>query len=249
MLRRKIESLINKHFTTDTNKVLVIDGARQVGKSYIVRFVCGTLFRNYIEINLLEDSVGVQLFAHTRTVEDFYLQVSMIAGDKMGTKEDTVIFLDEIQTYPHLLTLLKFLQQDGRFTYIASGSLLGITLAQTVSIPIGSIEVKRMYPLDFEEFIWANNFGSEAINNLRNKFLSGESLPENIHNKVMDIFKKYLIAGGLPDAVNTYLETKNVVRVREIQTEIQNAYVLSNEREVYVKNKITYLPVYYVMFI
>jgi predicted AAA+ superfamily ATPase len=118
------------------------------------------------------------------------------------------------------------LQQDGRFTYVASGSLLGVTLAKTASIPIGSIEAKRMYPLDFEEFLWANSFGEEAIRNLRNKFVSRESLPENIHNKVMDLFKKYLISGGLPDAVNIYIETKNVVRVRALQSEIQNYYAI-----------------------
>jgi predicted AAA+ superfamily ATPase len=226
MLERKIQTFIKEHFKSKSNKVLIIDGARQIGKSYIIRFVCGDLFKNYIEINLLEDSLSEKLFENTKSVEDFYLQISMLAGHKMGTKEDTVIFLDEIQAYPHLLTLLKFLQQDGRFTYIASGSLLGVTLAQTTSIPIGSIEVKRMYSLDFEEFLWANNVGKEAIEGLRQKFLSRESLPENIHNKMMDLFKKYLIAGGLPDAVNTYLETKNVMRVRDLQTEIQHYYAI-----------------------
>ena len=226
MLERKIQTFINEHFKSNSNKVLVIDGARQIGKSYIIRFVCGELFKNYIEINLLEDSLGEKLFEHTKSVEDFYLQISMLAGNKMGTKEDTVIFLDEIQVYPHLLTLLKFLQQDGRFTYIASGSLLGVTLIQTTSIPIGSIEVKRMYALDFEEFLWANNIGKEAIKGLRQKFLSREGLTDNIHNKMMDLFKKYLIAGGLPDVVNTYLETKNVMRVRHLQTEIQHYYAL-----------------------
>ncbi|MDR0724725.1 MAG: AAA family ATPase, partial [Prevotellaceae bacterium] len=226
MLKRKIQATIKEHFKSNANKILVIDGARQIGKSYIIRFVCSNLFKNYIEINLLEDFVGDKLFEHTKSVEDFYLQISMLAGNKMGIKEDTIIFLDEIQAYPHLLTLLKFLQQERRFTYIASGSLLGITLAQTTSIPIGSIEVIRMYTLDFEEFLWANNFGEEAIDNLRQNFLSRESLPENIHNKVMDLFKKYLIAGGLPDAVNTYLETKNVVKVRTVQSEIQNYYAI-----------------------
>jgi len=226
MLERKIQTFIKEHFKSKSNKVLVIDGARQIGKSYIIRFVCGELFKNYIELNLLEDSLGEKLFEHTKSVEDFYLQISMLAGNKMGTKEDTVIFLDEIQAYPHLLTLLKFLQQDGRFTYIASGSLLGVTLTQTTSIPIGSIEVKRMYSLDFEEFLWANKVGKEAIEGLRQKFLSRQSLPDNIHNKMMDLFKKYLIAGGLPDVVNTYLETKNVMRVRDLQTEIQHYYAL-----------------------
>jgi predicted AAA+ superfamily ATPase len=226
MLKRKIQSFIEEYFKSVTNKILVIDGARQIGKSYIIRYVGGKMFKNYIEINLLEDTLNAQFFAQTRSVEDFYLQLSMLAGNKMGVKEDTLVFLDEIQAYPHLLTLLKFLQQDGRFTYIASGSLLGVTLAQTESIPMGSIEIKRMYPLDFEEFLWANNFGEEAIAGLKQKFLARESLPENIHNKLMDLFKKYLLAGGLPDAVNTYLETKNVMRLRDLQTEIQHYYAI-----------------------
>lgn len=150
----------------------------------------------------------------------------MIAGNKMGLKSDTIVFLDEIQSYPHLITLLKFLHQDGRYTYIASGSLLGVTLAQTVSLPMGSIEVKRMYPLDFEEFLWANSFGEEAIEFLRQRFMVRESLPEAMHQKVLDLFKKYLLAGGLPDVVNTYIESKNIVRVRELQSEIQHYYAI-----------------------
>jgi predicted AAA+ superfamily ATPase len=226
MLERKIQRLIEDHFKAASNKVLVIEGARQIGKSYIIRFVCSNLFANYIEINLLEDFLGEKLFEDTKNVEDFYLKVSVLAGNKMGIKENTVIFLDEIQAYPHLLTLLKFLQQDGRFTYIASGSLLGVTLSQTVSIPIGSIEIKQMYPLDFEEFLWANHVGKEAIANWRKKFLARESLPENMHNKLIDLFKKYLLSGGLPDVVNTYLETKNVMRVRDLQSEIQQFYAI-----------------------
>lgn len=93
-----------------------MDGARQIGKTYIIRYVGNKLFENYIEINMIEDSLGNRLFEKVRTVEDFYLQVSMLAGDKM--KKNTLIFIDEIQAYPHLLTLLKFLSQDNRFTCI-----------------------------------------------------------------------------------------------------------------------------------
>ena len=109
MLYRKIASLIEAHLQSDSNKILLIDGARQVGKTYIVRYVGQKLFENYIEINLVEDALGAGLFANVRTVEDFYLQVSMLAGDRMKEKENTLIFLDEIQAYPHLLTMLKFL--------------------------------------------------------------------------------------------------------------------------------------------
>ena len=167
---RKIKSYISDFLKSGTNKVLVIDGARQIGKSYIIREVGTELFENYIEINLLEDSLNNRYFENTKSTSDFYLQLSMIAGNKLKEKENTLVFLDEIQAYPHLLTLLKFLNQDNRFTYIASGSLLGVTLSQTSSIPMGSIEVKHMYPMDFEEFLIANNFGEFAISVLREKF-------------------------------------------------------------------------------
>lgn len=224
MLFRKIEKKIREHLLSDSNKIMVIDGARQIGKSYIIRHVGSELFANYIEINLLEDSIGNRLFANTHTVNDFYLQVSMIAGDKMGNRKDTLIFLDEIQAYPHLLTLLKFLRQDGRFSYIASGSLLGVTLAKTTSIPMGSIAVTHMYPLDFEEFLYANGFNGEAIAVLRDKFERRESLDESTHAKILDTFKKYLLSGGMPDAVNTFLESFNIVKLRELHAEIHEYY-------------------------
>lgn len=224
MLYRKIEKLIEEHLKSDSEKILLIDGARQIGKTYIINHVGRKLFENYIELNMVEDSLGNQLFENVRTVEDFYLQVSMTNGDKMKSKSDTLIFIDEIQAYPHLLTLLKFLAKDNRFTYIASGSLLGVTLSQTTSIPMGSIRKVRMFPLDFEEFLYANGVNEFAISSLRKKFENLESLDEAMHNKFMDFFRKYLLIGGLPEAVNTYINTKNIHAVREIQREIHEYY-------------------------
>lgn len=190
MLYRKIEKLIEEHLKSDTQKILLIDGARQVGKTYIIRYVGQRLFENFIEINMVEDSIGDRLFANTKTIEDFYLQVSMIAGNKMKAKSDTLIFIDEIQAYPHLLTLLKFLSQDNKFTYIASGSLLSVTLSQTTSTPIGSIRKVRMYPLDFEEFLYANGMNEFVISAVQNKFKELQSLDENMHNKNDRLFSK-----------------------------------------------------------
>ena len=224
MLYRKIEVLIEAHLKSNSNKILLIDGARQVGKTYIIRHVGQKLFENFIEFNMVEDALGNRLFANTKTVEDFYLQVSMLAGNQMKEKDNTLIFLDEIQAYPHLLTLLKFLAQDGRFTFIASGSLLGVTLAQTTSIPMGSIRKVRMFPLDFEEFLYANGMNEFAVSCMRKKFEQLKSLDEATHNKMLDLFRKYLLVGGLPDAVNAYLETKNIQAVREIQSEIHDYY-------------------------
>ena len=224
MLYRKIEKVIEAHLTSDSKKILLIDGARQVGKTYIIRHVGKKLFENFIEINMVEDSLGARLFANTNTIEDFYLQVSMLFGGKMKEKDNTLIFIDEIQAYPHLLTLLKFLSQDNRFTYIASGSLLGVTLSQTTSVPMGSIRKVRMFPLDFEEFLYANGMNELVITSMQKKFERLEALDEAMHNKMVDMFRKFLLVGGLPDAVNSYLEEKNIQFVREIQKEIHDYY-------------------------
>ncbi len=224
MLKRKIEKLIERHLRSGSERILLIDGARQVGKTYIIRHVGKKLFPNFIEINMLEDSIGSKLFANTTTVEDFYLRVSMIEGNKMGSAEDTLIFLDEIQAYPQLLTMLKFLRDENRFTYIASGSLLGVTLSETTSIPMGSIRRVRMFPLDFEEFLYANGMNEFAVDVLRKKFEARESLDVAMHGKMMDLFRRYLLVGGLPAAVNAYLETKNIQPVRGIQQEIHDYY-------------------------
>ena len=226
MLYRKIEQYIKNYLNSNANKVLIIDGARQIGKTFIIDKVGNDLFDNFIEINLLEDSVGDRLFANVSTVEDFYLQVSMIAGSSLDKKENTLIFLDEIQAYPQLLTILKFLKKDDKYNYIASGSSLGVTLAKTTSIPMGSIEVKHMYPLDFEEFLYANGMNKLVIDSLRKKYEKKESLDENLHIKFMDLFKKYLLVGGLPDAVNSYLRDKNIANVRNIQSEIHEYYAM-----------------------
>lgn len=224
MLYRKIEEKIENYLKSNSNKVLIVDGARQIGKTFIIRDACKKMISNYIEINLLQDKQGLKTFENINTVEDFYLQISMTHGNLLKEKDNTIIFLDEIQCYPNLITLLKFLKEDNRYNYIASGSLLGVTLADTLSIPIGSIEILKMYPLDFEEFLIANGFNSLAINSLRESYKNRKSLSEENHNKIMDLFKKYLLVGGLPDAVNTYLKDKNIVYIRNIQNDIISLY-------------------------
>jgi predicted AAA+ superfamily ATPase len=184
------------------------------------------MYENYIEINMVEDRENSQSFATAKSLEDFYFVLSTVAGEKLrnATRENTVIFLDEIQEYPHLLTLLKFLNADGRFTYIASGSLLGVAMRYTTSVPVGSLRIMTMYPLDFEEFLIANNFGQYAIDTIKSKLLARETLSESIHTRLMDLFRKYLIVGGMPDAVNEYVKTQNIVEIRAIQQDIMRLY-------------------------
>lgn len=226
MLYRKIEDVIYHRLSSDSDKVLVVTGARQVGKSFIIRHVAERLFKNVVEINLIEDYEGERLFESVRRTEDFYLMLSTVAGNKMGTKKDTIVFLDEIQQYPHLLTLLKFLNSEGRFRYVVSGSLLGVSLKTTTSVPLGSIDVVKMFPLDFEEFLIANGFSTGAIDTMRKSFLSRESLDENLHERVMSLFKRYLLVGGLPEAVNAYLSSHNIMKVRDVQRDIHTLYAI-----------------------
>ena len=226
MLKRKIQAYIEQYLKSNSNKMLVIDGARQIGKSYIIREVGQRLFPNFIEVNFAKDKNGPKVFAEANTIEKFYFQLSTIAGEKMREKANTLVFLDEIQAYPHMLTMVKFLKEDDRFTYIASGSQLGVTLRQTVSIPVGSLEIKHMYQLDFEEFLWANGFGKTAIDELRRRFENKESLEENLHARMLDLFKRYLLIGGMPDAVNEYLDSRNIVAVRKIHDDIRHLYAL-----------------------
>lgn len=222
-LFRKISSDIKNHLLSN-DRILLINGARQIGKTFIIREVCREMFQNFIEINLLDDYNSHKYFQNVKTIDDFYFQVSLIAGNKLVNKESTIIFLDEIQVYEHLLTLLKFLQQDNRYTYIVSGSLLGVTLKKTTSIPMGSITIKQMYQLDFEEFLLANGFNNFAIDTIRNKYKALQQLDKSTHDRLMDLFKKYLIVGGLPAAVKEFVATKNMYEIRKIQDETREFY-------------------------
>ena len=224
MLYRKIEKDIATHLESGSDKILVIDGARQIGKSFIIRETGKRLFPNFIEVNMETDRVGDRVFANARTVDDFYIALSTVAGDRMGKRADTLVFIDEIQAYDNLLTLLKFLREDGRFTYIASGSLLGVTLRTTSSIPLGSIIIRQMYPLDFEEFLIANGVGGVLLDALHDNFARRSPMPEAVHGKLLDLFRKYLIVGGLPDAVNEFVVTKNVQRKRQVQDSVRSLY-------------------------
>ena len=224
MLYRKIAKRIEDYLSSNSNRMLLIDGARQIGKSYIIRSVGQKMFSNYIEINMEEDRLNDKLFADAKTSKDFYLALSVVAGDKMKEKSNTLVFIDEIQAYEHLLTLVKFLMKENRFTYIASGSLLGVTLRKTSSVPMGSLDVEHMYPMDFEEFLYANGVGSDAIDFMKQSFESDQSLPESLHLKMLDYFKKYVLVGGLPKAVEVFVEERNIVEIRSVQKEVHDLY-------------------------
>lgn len=225
MLYRKIRHVIVSHLASDSDKILLVEGARQVGKSYIIRDVGTEMFTNFIELNFVKDSEGSHVFKDVKSVDDFYILLSSLYGSRLGDKTDTLIFLDEIQEYPQYVTWLKFLREDGRYRFIASGSFLGLSLRDTTSLPVGSVVRKVMYPLDFEEFLIANDFGADALQMMRERFTNEEPIIEGLHNRVMDLFKRYLLVGGMPDAVNAYLLTHNIADVRQVQDDIHRMYL------------------------
>ena len=224
MLKRKFTSVLEQYLTENTNKILLVNGARQIGKSYLIRYVGKKLYPHFVEINLQKDKEGPAIFSHVHTTQELYMQVSTIANEILGNKSDTLIFLDEIQAYPHLLTMLKFLREDGRYHFIASGSQLGIALAETTSVPMGSVAIETMYQLDFEEFLWANGAGQEAIEGMRDLFEQRQPLPEGLHRYILQQVQYYLLVGGLPDAVNHFVESHNMREVRDIHRDIHELY-------------------------
>lgn len=223
LFKRKVESVLNEYYSNSNDKIIVIDGARQIGKSYIIRKTASKHFSNYVEIDLKSDYEGEKLFENVKTTKSFYLLIGSLYGDRLNSLDDTIIFLDEIQFYPHLITMLKDLKKESRYRYIASGSLLGITLRHSF-IPMGSINEIKMYPMDFEEFLWANNVSNEIIEYLSECFLKRSKVDEPIHRTILSLFKDYLICGGLPDAVIEYVINRNVMKMRTVHNQTFTYY-------------------------
>lgn len=224
MLERKFTQFLEHFLMEEPNKILLVNGARQIGKSYLIRYVGQKLFSHFVEINLREDMEGDQVFADVHTSNDLYMRLSNYYSKPLGNKSNTLVFLDEIQSYPHLITMLKFLNQESRYRFIASGSQLGIALSETPSVPLGSVTIEQMYPLDFEEFLWATGIGKEWIDNIREHFIHEQALDESTHNILLKRFQYYLLVGGLPEAINNYLADRNMVRVRQTHRDIHNLY-------------------------
>lgn len=224
MLERKFTQFLEHFLKEESDKILLVNGARQIGKSYLIRYVGKNLFTHFVEINLKEDKEGERVFADVHTTGELYMRLSNYYAKPLGDKSDTLVFLDEIQSYPHLMTMLKFLNQESRYRFIASGSQLGVALSETPSVPLGSVTIRQMYPLDFEEFLWATGVGKDWIENIRESFLRQEALEENTHRILLKRFQYYLLVGGLPEAINNYLDDRNMVRVRQTHRDIHDLY-------------------------
>lgn len=208
MLHRKIEKTIIDWLKKE-KKALLIDGARQVGKTYIIRKVLENNHYDYIEFNLIETPEIVGLLTNCETVDDLITNLSLFS-DKSFVKGKTVIFFDEIQEFKELATKIKFWVDEGSFRYIFSGSLLGVELKNIKSAPVGYLKTVTMYPMDFEEFLQIYNFTDELKESLYASFAERKPVNEEVHNRMMKIFNTYLNVGGMPSAVKRFNETKSL---------------------------------------
>lgn len=222
MLERKISHYI-EHFYEVNRGALLLAGARQIGKTYSIRKFAKEHFKSFIEINFVETPEAIEIFSTAQNSNDILLRLSVLT-DKPLIKDDTIIFFDEVQLCPEIVTAIKFLVDDGRYRYILSGSLLGVELNNLRSTPVGYMAIKDMYPLDLEEFMWAVGVNKDIIATLKSAWENKQAVDDFVHRKMMEIFRLYLIVGGMPDAVNAYKENNNLQDVIEKQREIIRLY-------------------------
>ena len=221
MLKRKIDADIRNYYET-TRNALLITGARQIGKTYSIRQF-GKSFKSFVEINFVEMPEAVELFKDAKSSADILLRLSAITSVPL-IKGQTLVFFDEVQQCPDIVTAIKFLVDDGSYRYILSGSLLGIELKDLRSEPVGYMGVKDMYPLDFEEFISCVGINDTVIGALREAWQNRTAVDEFIHGKILELFRLYLVVGGMPAAVNKYLESNNLQEVMTVQQDIIRLY-------------------------
>ena len=222
MISRKSETKI-KNWIQDSKKALLVSGARQVGKTHSIRRCLDELGCDFLEINLIDQPELVPVIEASMSVEDLIINLST-ATNYSFTKGETILFIDEIQEAKDVVTRIKFWVDEGSFRYILSGSLLGVELKNLRSVPVGYLEEIKMFPLDFEEFLLASKVQPEVIAHLRDCFDKERSVSDLIHNKMMEHFRRYLIVGGMPEAVKEYINSGDINKVTEIQLSIIEMY-------------------------
>ncbi len=221
MLTRTVDRILIDHFKI-SKTALLIEGARQIGKTFSIRQF-GKKFKTYIEINFIEQPEAISLFKDLSNTKDLLARLSLFTKQKL-IKRDTLIFFDEVQICPEVITYIKFLVDEGAYNYILSGSLLGIEINDLRSVPVGYLTIKRMFPLTFREFALNLGLNSSILENLETSFKEKKPVDDFIHKKMMELFRVYLVVGGMPAAVNRYIETNNLNEVIDIQNQIVNLY-------------------------
>ena len=217
------DSIAVKEWLKTSNKALLVTGARQTGKTWLIRDEIDKSGYKRFEINFINQPDMVEYLNAEMSAEDFLVKLRLIMPEECKPHE-TVVFLDEIQKCPEIVTKIKFLVDEGSFKYAMSGSLLGVELKGIASAPVGYLRVLKMYPMDFEEFMIANGVSTTTLNMLKDCFDECKPVDDFVHEKLMSMFFVYLIVGGMPDAVKKYIETKDIREVDKIQKDIVDLY-------------------------
>lgn len=227
MLKRKIEQSLKDWKNTVNHKPLIIKGCRQCGKTFSVLKFAKENYKHVVYLNFFENPDYASVFAGSLEIDNIVMLLSALLGSDATFEEGkTVLILDEIQDCPEARTALKFFRVDGRYDVIGTGSLLGVKGygREPKSIPVGSETVIDMYPLDFEEFLWANGITEAVISMLKHSLETETAVPEALHNRMRQILLQYVVVGGMPDVVQTFVNTKQMDRVLHIQRDIVHSY-------------------------
>lgn len=222
MLERKIDNYLEQ-FYNRTGKALLVTGARQTGKSFSIRQYGTTHYANFVEINFIERPDAAEILKGAKSSQDILVRLSLLTSTTL-IKGKTLIFFDEVQECPDIVTAIKFLVDEGSYRYILSGSLLGVELKDLRSEPVGYMDIKEMYPLDLEEFFMAMGVSNQVMEKLHRAFEHEQPVDDFVHKKMMELFRLYLIVGGMPAAVQKYIDTHNLQDVMAEQQAIIRLY-------------------------
>ena len=227
MLKRKIEQSLNEWKSSENHKTLIIKGCRQCGKTFSVLEFAKKNYKNVVYLNFFENPDYISVFSGSLEVDNIVMMLSALLGSEAVFETgNTIIILDEIQECPEARTALKFFRIDGRYDVIGTGSLLGVRGygKEPKSVPVGSETVIDMYPLDFEEFLWANGITDSLINLLKDSLNNETPVPEALHKRMRQLLLQYTVVGGMPDAVQTFIDTNQMDKVLQIQRDIVRSY-------------------------
>lgn len=222
MINRKAYQFLRAFFTNE-KRALLVTGARQVGKTFAVRKIGKEVFEQVVEINFIEQPDAVELFSHPKSAAELLMRISAFTRKKLVPGK-TLIFFDEVQECDEMVTAIKFLVDEGSYRYVMSGSLLGVELKDLRSVPVGYMGELEMYPLDLEEFAKALGIGEEVMGHLKECYENQTKVDEFIHKKMSELVTLYMIVGGMPSAVQKYLDTNNLRNVLNEQRDIIRTY-------------------------
>lgn len=245
MLNRKIYEFMRDFFRNE-KKSLLITGARQVGKTFAIREIGKKCFENVVELNFIEEPQLVALFENPRNAKEILLRISAATGKRLVPGK-TLIFFDEVQKCPEIVTAIKFLVDEGSYRYVMSGSLLGVELKDIRSVPVGYMAEKEMFPLDLEEFAYAVGMSDDVMQHLEECYRAKKPVDAVVHRKMLELVQLYLVVGGMPEAVQKYLVTNDIKSVCASQQQILNTYCrdiaqYDPENKLYIKDLFDLIP-------